>query len=140
MSSPSEAIENGLTSAPADAARRRLMVLKALVVFGFVIRLGLSTVFLGTSDAATWRGFGQLISHVGLFDAYRADSNLNHPPLMALWAWAAWGLTNSQAAFSFVFRLLPIAADVLACVVLVRAGKRGDRPLWGWVLAAGMAL
>lgn len=101
---------------------RRLLL--SMIVLGFIARVALSWFSLGSTDFATWQGFGRLINERGLYSAYAADPLLNHPPLPVLWSAAALQLaTKWNVLFSFVFRLPAILADVGSAFVLYRIGQ-----------------
>jgi len=81
----------------------------------------------GTNDIHMWQGFSRSIRDVGLFATYRSNPEFNHPPLIGLWALAAGRLGGFDGgSFPFVFKLLPLAGDVLAAWLLfVDARRKG---------------
>jgi Gpi18-like mannosyltransferase len=115
----------------------------ALVALGLFARLGISLTSYGTNDVTTWHRFAEAIRSHGLVESYRTLSKLNHPPLAAMWAALAGGISErAHLPFGFIFRLPAIAADAAACVILAlvwrrRAGRASALPL---LAAAAMAL
>ena len=83
----------------------------------------------GTNDIHTWQGFARSIHAAGLFATYRTNAEFNHPPLMGLWALLAGHLGGFDGgSFPFVFKLLPLAGDVLAATLLYRHAQRSGSP------------
>jgi hypothetical protein len=113
----------------------------ALIVGGLLVRFFLAVVCWGTNDATTFARFGYLISRVGLLQAYHTDSQLNHPPIPAIWAEVAWRLTASSPPipvqlhwdrnaliasapwFSAVFKIPVLLAECATCWLLYRIWK-----------------
>jgi hypothetical protein len=88
------------------------------------LRLGLSANGYGTEDALLWSSFARHIDEFGVRAVYRDTTLFNHPLLMALYAgWAAKLARATGLGFLFVFRLLPIAGDLLATGVLGRQDR-----------------
>lgn len=117
--------------------------LMSAVVAGVVLRIVIAACSVGTNDATAWARFGRLIRSEGLMKSYSLDPKLNHPPLPALWSALAWSVSRSDMAFSLLFKLPPIAADLGVCLLLLRIGRQRAGPvhgaLRGWALAAGYA-
>jgi hypothetical protein len=96
-------------SAPAPENTRALVFLIAL---GLLTRVALAACSWGTNDASTFYRLGEEVSRQGLLATYRQDPDLNHPPIPAFWAAAAYRLTRAHPkAFSFVLKLPSILAD-----------------------------
>jgi Gpi18-like mannosyltransferase len=89
------------------------------IIAGAVIRLAVAWVSIGSRDAIYWIGFAQKAHEFGLLGAYRADSMLNHPLLMLLWARSAL-LIGGKAGFPFIMKLPAIVADLVCCVILAK--------------------
>src|SRR5690348_6641889 len=82
----------------ADAPRRTdPRVLIGLAGVFLLARLAVAAASWGTNDAYTFYRFARSIDLHGLAGAYRAEAELNHPPIPALWAWAAYRLVGAQA-------------------------------------------
>src|SRR5260221_6776855 len=93
-----------------------------------LVRLWIMLRTCGTNDIHTWQGFARSIHTTGLFETYRSDPEFNHPPLMGLWTLLARRLGGFDAgSFPFVFKLLPLAGDILAAALLFQHARRpGD--------------
>src|SRR4051794_17671414 len=58
----------------------------ALLVLGFVLRVGLAATSWGSNDAIYFYTFGNEIDAVGLLHTYVQNPDYNHPPIPGLWA------------------------------------------------------
>src|SRR4029078_8584700 len=87
-------------SAPVKSGARVVAVFAVIVVLGFIVRVVLSAISLGSNDWFTWHSFGLCTLGDGLFRPYELDSNLNHPPIPTLWSALAEAITFI-AAFLF---------------------------------------
>ncbi len=85
--------DDAALSRPAWDARTLLV----LAVIGGLARVAVALVSWGTTDAYTWYQFAVRIDAVGLIEAYRLETNLNHPPIPAYWSWAAYRLVGGAA-------------------------------------------
>jgi hypothetical protein len=97
------------------------------ILLSFALRLAISACSWGTTDVVSFNRFAQSIDHAGLLATYRADSEFNHPPLPACWAWLALRLTRGlpfAVAFPFVFRLPMILADAGSVWLLSKIARR----------------
>lgn len=114
--------------------------LRWLVLGGFSLRLALLLVSEGSNDIATWERFAGDIEQWGVIEEYRRAPDFNHPPLMGWWSVIALkAATLTSIPFRFWFKLLPLAADVVATRLAWSIGRRGGLPLEGWRAAAVMS-
>jgi hypothetical protein len=95
------------------------------------LRLYVAAISYGTNDIETWRTFARLALQHGVSRVYELHPLFNHPPLMG---WYSAGMLAISSAlnvdFTFVFKLVPIAADTLAVWLVYRIG----RPATPWLL------
>jgi hypothetical protein len=99
-----------------------------LILLSFALRLAIAACSWGTTDMLSFMRFAFSIDRVGLLNTYRIDSEFNHPPLPAYWAWLALRLTGrSPYAAAFVFRLAPILADAGSTWLLWSIARRKPR-------------
>lgn len=122
-------------------------LLVGLIAAGLLVRVVLAAGTLGTNDAALFWNFGHLVGGHGLFEAYRQNPELNHPPIPALWATAAVRLTRLAGGdlhlFCAVFKIPMLLAEAGSTYLLWRigSGRPGDRrglrvaALYAWALA-----
>jgi hypothetical protein len=95
------------------------------LIAGLVVRLLLSAYSAGSDDAVLWSNFAAGVSKLGLVEQYRSDPYFNHPPVMAAVAGVLHFLASGTTiGFVFVFRLLPILADVVLWAALARGTGR----------------
>jgi hypothetical protein len=102
------------------------------IAASFALRLAIAACSWGSSDTIAFARFAWSIDRIGLLATYRIDSELNHPPLAAYWAWLALRLAGHSAyGFAFIFRLPMILADAGSVWLLskISRGKQGPRPL-----------
>src|SRR4051812_47224529 len=99
----------------------------ALLVLGFVMRVGLATASWGSNDAIYFYAFGNEINAVGLLHTYVQNPDYNHPPIPGLWAAAARRATEwlgsgtlAVSAFCVLFKLPVILADVATAWLLYK--------------------
>jgi Glycosyltransferase family 87 len=113
-----------------SADQRRWLLLA--IVLSFAVRLAIAGCSWGTSDTLSFLRFAGSIDRVGLLATYRTDSELNHPPIPAYWAYLAW-LSSGRSAYlcAFLFRLPMILADSGSVWLLTKIGrgKSGVSPL-----------
>jgi len=76
--------------------KRRLLI--AATAGGFLVRLALVAVSLGSNDIFTWEIFGRWIAQRGLFDLYQLNPTFNHPPLPGYYSAASATYTLEQVA------------------------------------------
>ncbi|HEX4125575.1 MAG TPA: glycosyltransferase family 39 protein [Tepidisphaeraceae bacterium] len=95
-----------------------------LILLSFAVRFGISACSLGTNDTLTFIRFAHSIDRHGILATYHGDSEFNHPPLPAYWAWLVMRITQpSKYWFAFLFRVLPILADAGSVWLVYRAGR-----------------
>jgi len=130
------------SSVPASENRRGLVILIAL---GLLTRVALAACSVGTNDAVTFLRLGKEVHQWGLLPTYRQDVELNHPPIPSYWAAEVYRLTAAHPqAFSFVFKLPSILADVAVAwllwrILLPHVGPRralATAALYAWCLDA----
>src|SRR5690349_18004577 len=102
-------------------------VIVALLVLGFLIRLGLAVISWGSNDAVYFYTFGNEIDAHGLLYTYVENPDYNHPPIPGLWAAAARLMTQrlgsgtlAVSAFCILFKLPVILADGLTAWLLYK--------------------
>ena len=92
----------------------------------------------GSNDIHTWQGFATEIRTLGLFQIYKADELFNHPPLMGIMAWQLLEISILLGVpFPFVFKLVPVLANVAAAIFLgVMWSRKADlrRGMWAFAL------
>jgi len=99
--------------------RQAPQVLLAVGAVGLGARLLIAAYSTGTNDIVTWGAFSRLIASNGVEWMYRSVLRFNHPPLMGWWSVAAQQLATANGwRFETCFKLLPIAADVVAAALL----------------------
>ncbi|MBK5259915.1 MAG: hypothetical protein JJE51_10000 [Thermoanaerobaculia bacterium] len=107
---------------PSFAINRSRFLLLCLI--GITFRLVLTATSYGTNDANFWSGWASMVREVGVIRTYSITHMINHPPA----ALAAAGAIAAAAraldlAFIDLFRLVQIAADVVAAIALYSIGK-----------------
>jgi hypothetical protein len=133
---------------PHSTGEKRLTnLLRILAILGIVARVALAVISWGTNDADTFAKFGYHVSTGGLIEAYRSDSDLNHPPIPALWCAMAWRLTDPATTgerqlysdgqgggspgrwFSLVFKFPVLTAECVSVwlLYLIWRKKRGSK-------------
>lgn len=119
------------------AARIDVVTLKRIVVLGVLLRVVLLFVTLGSNDIITWERYGRQIADWGLLAEYQKVRRFNHPPLIGLWGQTAvWIADHTAIRFSVVFKLLPLAADVLGLWLIYALAKKHGGELHAWRAAA----
>src|SRR5262249_28908972 len=85
----------------------------------------------------SWERFGRQINDWGVLAEYRNVPRFNHPPIMGLWAQLAVRIADSTSIpFRIVFKLLPVASDIVVIWLLWRLGARQGGDLHAWRVAA----
>ena len=98
------------------------------------LRLLLAAVSHGTNDIDTWQMFARLALHHGVSRVYQLHPLFNHPPLMGWYAAGVQAATRALSSdFTFLFKLVPIAADTLTVWLAVRLDRLG-RLATPWLL------
>lgn len=126
-------------------------------MLGVLLRLLLLIVTAGSNDVFTWERFGRNIAQWGVLNEYHRTAGLtpfspgegvrgplphvrppfNHPPLTGLWARSAvWIADQARVPFRIVFKLLPLAADLIAMWVVWRLARARAGELHAWRAAA----
>jgi hypothetical protein len=123
-------------SATSRDARRWIV---GAMVLALALRVSLAAMSIGTNDARTWQMFGDLVSRVGVVEAYRAERELNHPPLPVLWALVC-AKVPSLWAFTFLMKLPAIAGDVLSTGLVASIWLRRNQHRRAVLAAIAMAL
>jgi hypothetical protein len=121
---------------PDNSERSRRFWL-ALILVGFVARLWLWWISIGSNDVVTWLQFGASIADNGLGATYMYLQGFNHPPLMGLYAMLAarWSGGNLWT-FAHFIKLPGLAGEALTLWALARfAGLRASA-VYAWLLAA----
>jgi hypothetical protein len=119
------------------AARLDVVTLKRIVVLGVVLRMVLLLVTLGSNDIVQWQKFGRHIAARGVLAEYQKIVGFNHPPLIGLWAGAAFSISrHTVIPFHVTFKLLPLAADILGLWLIYALAKKHGGELQGWRAAA----
>jgi 4-amino-4-deoxy-L-arabinose transferase-like glycosyltransferase len=91
----------------------------ALGVFGLLARAALLAVSEGSNDMRTWLEFAERISRNGVGELYDNHPFFNHPPLMGLFASAAYRLSSwSGLRFEWLFKLPMLLADLGTALLL----------------------
>jgi hypothetical protein len=111
--------------------------LMTLVALGVVLRVFLLGATAGSNDIFSWERFGRQINDWGVLAEYRNVPRFNHPPIMGLWAQLAVRIADSRSIpFGIVFKLLPVASDIVAIWLLWRLAGRQGGELHAWRAAA----
>jgi hypothetical protein len=86
---------------------------------GLLARALVTLLSVGSNDATTWEAYGELILHGDLLETYRVYKAFNHPPLPGYLAMVAYDLSRTTGLrFQILFKLLPMASDVVVAVLL----------------------
>lgn len=97
----------------------KLWLLFTAIALGFVARISLWSVSIGTNDALTWGKMGRSILNDGLLKTYREQPDCNQPPGQPLLAAAAYQLAKStKTLFSYWFKAPMVLADGLTAVLI----------------------
>jgi Dolichyl-phosphate-mannose-protein mannosyltransferase len=122
------------TSQPAS---RKLLI--GVVCAGMALRLLLACISDGSNDVAAFREYGTRVAAGGILYAYRTSFLLNHPPMMAWWAWIALEI-GSDRWFSFWNKIPEMLADGCSCLLLWKIWQRRQEPRRAKQAAIAMAL
>lgn len=98
------------------SGRALTFLLLALIIAGIAARFALLSISIGSFDAALWERMASRISQHGLYETYRQDPWMNHPPLSGLWA--AWVWEQSQrlgVPFAQLYKLPVVLSDCVTC-------------------------
>jgi hypothetical protein len=115
--------------------KRRILI--AATAGGFLVRLLLVAVSLGSNDIFTWETFGRWITQRGLFDLYEHNPTFNHPPIPGYYSAAVAGLADwLHVPFAIVFKFPVVCCDAVAAGLLFKVWRRRRGELAGWTAAA----
>ncbi|HWO08563.1 MAG TPA: glycosyltransferase 87 family protein [Polyangiaceae bacterium] len=93
--------------------------LLALAALAFMARAFVIVMSVGSNDMTTWLGFAEKISETSVGQLYDEHKMFNHPPLMGLFASAAYDLSRVIGVrFEWLFKAPLLLADV-ACAWLL---------------------
>jgi hypothetical protein len=119
--------------------KKETALVAGAAVAALAAKLVLSYHAFGTNDMTTWVGAARIMRQAGTFRIYSLVGLYNQPPLFSWLLLSSWAVALKTAwPFPYVFRLLPIFAD-LASVFIVweLARKREPRSaLWVALLCA----
>lgn len=96
------------------------------IAVGTLLRLLIAMISDGTNDFRIWVAIATEVSEKGLFGAYRAMQEMNHPPLAVLWSVFA---LKFGTWFSLLIKLPAIIGDALSIALLGKIWlERGNLP------------
>ena len=99
-----------------------------ICAFAFGLRLLIAYHSVGTNDINTWKTFATL-GLQGVTRVYALHPLFNHPPLMGWYSVGVLMISRElNAEFSFVFKIVPILADIATVVLVQRIARLS--PLW----------
>jgi hypothetical protein len=118
--------------------RRGLLIF--LIVLGFVVRIALLCISIGSYDALLWERFAAHVVREGVYNTYRYDPWVNHPPLPVIFGGLVYRFSQvSGLPFTFLFRIPQILADGLACFLFYRIYRERSGAHVGLIAAAVFA-
>ena len=95
----------------------------AICAFAFGLRMLIAYYSVGTNDINTWKTFATL-GLDGVTRVYARHPLFNHPPLMGWYSVGVLLISRAlHADFDFVFKLVPILADIASVVLVHRLGR-----------------
>lgn len=107
----------------------RLWLLYTAIASGFIARIALWSVSIGSNDALIWGTMGREILKNGLLQTYREQADCNQPPGQPYLAAAAYYLAKStKTLFSYWFKAPMIAADALVALLIWKILHRRHGP------------
>jgi uncharacterized membrane protein len=121
--------------------REALVVLLAAAL-GLVAKLLIAWNTLGTNDTIFFYHLGNSLSNHGLKWAYANDVAFNHPPLVAAFIRSIYELDHLPwlheygITFPFLLRCPGIVSDFLVVLILLRAVKQLQLPIWALLVLA----
>jgi hypothetical protein len=114
-----------VTRSPASPSPQGIPI-GVVIVIAILLRLILAWISIGTNDANTWRRIGSETAQQGLINAYRTDSEINHPPISVVWSRFTL-IGRSPRNIALLMKLPAIAGDALSVWLLARIWmRRGD--------------
>jgi hypothetical protein len=94
-------------------------LLIALILTGLLLRLGLLLISKGSDDALIWEHLASQVQRLGLYDTYRFEGGMNHPPLAGLWAATVYSASRTfDLPFYTLFKIPVVASDAITCLLL----------------------
>ena len=122
--------------------RTRVIVI-ALAIIAFFLKLAIAYNTIGTNDAVTFYGFAKVLNEHGLEFTYAHSRYFNHPPLTAYFLRGIYLVTEQEWCqqfgihFPFLLRLPGILADFIVVLILLQFRKVGvSIPTWALALFA----
>lgn len=101
---------------PQQGSRALTILLLALIITGIAARFALLSISIGSFDAALWERMASRISQHGLYETYRQDPWMNHPPLSGLWAaWVYELSVRLGVPFAQLYKLPVVLCDCVTC-------------------------
>lgn len=108
----------------------------ALVAAGIAARFALVAASVGTIDAELFERYGSEINEFGLYESYRQDARLNHPPIAALWFAATWKVAQRiDVSFVTLFKSQVALADCATIALLWLIVRRRADASTAWLAA-----
>jgi hypothetical protein len=124
---------------PQQLPARVRTIVAAAIIAAILLRLVLAWISIGTNDARNWRRIATEVSEQGFLQAYRNDSEINHPPLAVLYARMTL-LGNSPRNIALLMKLPAIAGDALAVWLLAKVWAQRKDPRRAILASLSMAL
>jgi len=101
------------------SAQKGFVLVSGVAVLVFLLKLLLSYSAYGTNDITYWKYFADTIAEHGTFKIYSLVRIYNHPPLISwILKIIRYAALKTGLSFQYVFRLLPITADLLSIFVI----------------------
>ncbi|HYZ84739.1 MAG TPA: hypothetical protein VE621_10065 [Bryobacteraceae bacterium] len=98
---------------------RRLALLACLIGAG--VRTWLWWISYGSNDVTNWIGHAERVLQIGLVEAYRTHTTLNHPPIFAEYAALSWKLAQADTLwFARLIKLPGLCGEALILWALWR--------------------
>ncbi|MCS7032484.1 MAG: glycosyltransferase 87 family protein [Phycisphaerae bacterium] len=108
---------------------RSTRLLLAVIAVGLAARFALLSISIGSLDAVIWQRLAEKVVTHGLYETYRQDIWMNHPPVSALWAAWVWRAAEASGLnFAQLYKLPVVIADCATCLLIylswqARAGQ-----------------
>jgi uncharacterized membrane protein len=115
-----------------DARSRRTVFLVLLIAT--ILKMAWAWTSAGSVDVVLFFNFARAIEEYGLVQVYGLDSIFNHTPLTGGLVYGLYKLSGADVlTFASYLRMLPILADVMLVMMLVRFRHLVGKPPW-WAL------